>query len=104
MKRNMLTTAALAGLLGFGALAATTGSATAYTTRHCDADGCWTTNCDDDGYCHRVWDRHYYTESRFYRGNGYYDRNEWRDYDQNHRRTWVCDAYGNDCHWTYESF
>ena len=105
MTRNMIASAAFVALLGASAFAAS--PASAQVEHRCDANGCWTVNCDEDGYCPRVWrgDRHYYSSSSYYRGNGYYDGNQWVPYDrQNYRRHWVCDAWGGDCHYSYEVF
>jgi hypothetical protein len=69
-----LRTAALAGLLAMGGLAATTSAASAhYRTTRCDRDGdrCVVLRCDDDGdRCNRI--------SRYYRGYGYGHRYHYR--------------------------
>ena len=105
---------AAAGLIGVGAGIALTGSASAETISHrCDADGCWTVSCDNDGgYCRRVWDgdrysRRHYTASdySYEHANGRYVGNTWVPYDQyQHRRSWACDSDGDNCRWMYESF
>jgi hypothetical protein len=104
MTRNIFASAAFAALLGAGALAAnTTPAAAAYLSHRCDANGCWTVRCDDDGdYCRRVC---HYAPSSYYRGNGFYIGNSWHSYDRdNYRRHWVCDPDGDDCHWSYRSY
>ncbi|HEY2033397.1 MAG TPA: hypothetical protein VGH02_06880 [Rhizomicrobium sp.] len=112
MQKTILTSVALAGLLGLGAAIGMTNTASAEIVQHrCSADGCWSVRCDNDGdYCQRVWDedryyrRHYSTTGYIDRGNGYYVGNQWRANDQDHRRSWMCDADGDNCHWVYESF
>jgi hypothetical protein len=100
-------------LIGAGASLALAGSASAQTIEHrCNADGCWNVACYDDGSCRRVWDedqydrRHYSTTTSYdgYRANGRYIGNTWVPYDQNHRRAWLCDTDGDNCHWGYESY
>lgn len=113
MTRNLFASAAFAALLSAGAWAAMASPASAaYMDHRCNADGCWTVRCSDDGaYCRRVWerdnyaDRHYSTPSSYYRSHGYYDGNRWVPYDRdNYRRHWTCDALGGDCHWVYRSY
>ena len=82
---NLLMGAAVAGLLGLGAVGVSTVPAKADTIQtRCSGYGdCYRVRCDDDGdYCTRLG----YYNSGYY-GNGY--------------RRWVCDADGEDCHWVY---
>lgn len=113
MKTNKtLLMLAAAGLIGAGAGLALPGRASAQTVQHhCDANGCWNVACTDDGACRRVWDedrayhRHYSTTTSYDRdrANGRYIGNNWVSYGHGHR-SWTCDAYGDNCHWIYESF
>jgi hypothetical protein len=83
---NLLKSAAVAGLLAFGATGAAVTPASADTFEtHCNSFGdCYRMRCNDwHEDCVRV---------------GYYRS----DYD-NDRRRWVCDSDGDDCHWQYDS-
>lgn len=103
-----LQTAALAGVLGLGMLAATTTPAKAdraYTRCDRDGDRCWRVVCDWDGDdCHRYaiptryrdWRNGYYRD-RYNSYDRYYDRGY---YDSGYRR-WVCDRDGDRCYWSY---
>jgi len=110
--KKMLLTLAAAGLIGVGAGIALTGSASAQTIEHrCNADGCWNVACYDDGSCRRVWDqdryyrRHYSTTSYHEdRANGRYIGNDWVSYGPDRHRRWMCDTYGDNCHWMYETY
>ena len=95
--KHVLKTTVLAGLLGLGAVIAATGSASAaYTTTRCDGDFCRVVRCEDDGdFCRTIssydrdsYHRHYFTGSAY-----------WRDRALD--RHWTCDAFGDDCHWSY---
>jgi hypothetical protein len=110
--KKTLLVLAVAGIMGVGAGVALTGSASAQDFQHrCTRDGCWTVACSDNGRCRRVWDndrsyrRHYSTTSYDVdRANGHYDGNRWVEHNQNHRRSWMCDEYGYNCHWVYQSY
>jgi hypothetical protein len=81
---NLLKGAAVASLLGFGALGATVTPASADTIEtRCNGFGdCYRVRCDDfHDDCVRVG---YYSSSYSHAG-----------------RRWVCDADGDDCHWAY---
>jgi hypothetical protein len=93
---SILKYAAVAGALGIGAVALSTGTAAARTYTDCSGDSCVRVHCDDfSGDCWR--------ESSYYRD---YDH----DYDFDHYysgyyggyatdRHWVCNDFGDDCHW-----
>ena len=85
---NLLKGAAVAGLLGLGALGASAVPASADTieTRCSGYGDCYRVRCDD---FHEDCVRIGYYNSGYY--NGYY----------NNGRRWVCDADGDDCHWVY---
>ncbi|MBU6297260.1 MAG: hypothetical protein KGJ79_02905 [Alphaproteobacteria bacterium] len=98
---NTLKTAALAGLLGLGAMAATATPALAHQVyTRCDRDGdtCYRVLCDDDGDdCRtiRSFNRDTYWNDSYGRGYGYY-----RGYGRsNYRGRWVCDGDGDRCRW-----
>jgi len=82
---NLLKSAAVAGVLTLGGLAASAvpASADTYETR-CNGYGdCYRVRCDDwHNDCVRM---------GYYRSD-YYHRND---------RRWVCDRDGDDCHWAY---
>jgi len=82
---NLLKGAAVAGLLGLGALGASALPASADTIEtRCNGFGdCYRVRCDDyhEG-CVRI---------------GYYSSGY---YSPGYRR-WVCDADGDNCHWAY---
>lgn len=81
---NLLKSAAVAGVLTLGGLAASVAPASAdYVTTRCNGYGdCYRVRCDNDGDdCVRT---------GYYRSD-YYHRD----------RRWVCDADGDDCHWAY---
>jgi hypothetical protein len=101
---KIVKTAALAGLVGLGFTAATTTPAAAERSFvRCDRDGdrCWRVVCDGYGYdCRRYMIRTGYDNRRYYSGRYYYDRQYDRGYYESGYRRWVCDRYGNYCHWT----
>ena len=82
---NLLKGAAVAGLLGLGALGASTVPAAADTieTRCSGFGDCYRVRCDD---YHEDCVRIGYYSSGYY-NNGY--------------RRWVCDSDGDNCHWAY---
>jgi len=84
---NIVKRAALAGLFTLGVAGALSTPAAAHTYTRCDYDGdrCVRVHCDWDG--DRCW-----RESAYY-GGGY-------DYYRG-RGHWVCDYYGDDCHYVY---
>lgn len=94
--KHLLTSAAVAGVIGFGALAAATPASAHYLTRRCSYYGCYTYRCDNDGdRCSRV---SYYHRDEDYRG-GYYHRYGHR-YD--HRYSYRYDRHGRyDRHWRH---
>ena len=89
-----LRSLALAGAGGIAIAAASASVASAqYTYTRCNADGdrCWQVRCDDHGdYCRNIGfiSGGYYTPRYHYRGP---------------HRHWVCDRYGDRCHWGYYS-
>lgn len=104
---RMLKSAALAGLVGFGFVAATATPAKAdriYTRCDNDGDRCWRVRCDWDGDdCRRVpvrWNG--YQSYRYERR--YYDSDRDRFYRYHHfdrrRGLWVCDGDSEYCRWS----
>ncbi len=83
---NLLKGAAVAGLLGLGALGASAVPASADTIEtRCNGFGdCYRVRCDD---WHQDCARVGYERSDYYHGG----------------RRWVCDADGDDCHWSYSN-
>jgi len=100
--------------MGLGTLGLSSTPALADHVRtQCDRDGdyCWRVWCDHDwDDCHRIdgsgYHRYGYYRRSYYGGygygGGYYRR--YNDYDYNGGRRWVCDADGDDCHWTYGGY
>lgn len=85
---NLLKSAAVAGVLTLGGLAASAAPASADTfeTRCSGYGDCYRVRCDDwHNDCVRVGYRGDYYRSDYY----------------HHDRRWVCDADGDDCHWAY---
>ncbi len=81
---NLLKSAAIAGLVGFGAMGAAVAPASADSIE---------TRCSSYGDCYRVRCNDWHEDCV---RTGYYRS----DYDRDRRR-WVCDADGDDCHWQY---
>ncbi|HKD23034.1 MAG TPA: hypothetical protein VKB71_13545, partial [Rhizomicrobium sp.] len=83
------------------AVVAVTGAASARDYTRCDSDGdrCYRVHCDWDGdNCYRESSyNNYYNRDYYHRYNrGYYGGY----YGGYHDRRYVCDADGDDCHWT----
>lgn len=98
--KTALKTVALAGLLGTGLmLAGTTSASAAYTKTACDNGLCKTIECNDNGeHCITLRYFHRAPYRRYYDTTTYYDS----DSDDTVRtRHMVCDADGDDCHWSY---
>ena len=103
---KLLKTAALAGLFGFGVLAAMPASADRLMMR-CDHDGdrCVRMICEKDGDdCRRAtWRDDYYRENDRRRDRHDRDRDESRAENRD-RGHWACDEDGDSCRWTYSDY
>jgi len=86
---NSVKTAALAALLGLGAVVAGSAPAAAYTYKtECFGDTCQRVRCDDFGnYCEQV---------------GYRDYDRYRD-GYRHETRYVCDEDGYNCRYEHVS-
>lgn len=81
LSHTLKAAALAASLIGLSAAA---GCAPAY---------CHGYDCRGHGYYHNHYDRHYDRGSYRDRNDSYYRRDS--------RRHWVCDSYGDNCHWSY---
>jgi hypothetical protein len=94
MIKNILKTAAVAGLIGLGVSATTATPAAASNYTRCGAYGCYTVHCSWRGNCYRT--SGYYGARPYYRPSGYYAPGYY------YRSARVCDRWG--CHYVRRGY